>query len=217
VSALFPEWSNSIFRWALGTAAAGALGVPVLLMLWVRSPYMTGQAEQVMQPMKFDHRHHVRDDGIDCRYCHEGVVRSAYAGLPATSVCMGCHAQVWTSSPELLPLRESYFRGERIAWQRVNALPQHVYFDHSIHVAKGVGCATCHGRVDLMGQVVQAEPLAMGWCLDCHRDPVPHLRPPDEVVNMEWTPAPRTQDDVGREIQKRYDVHPTTDCTGCHR
>jgi hypothetical protein len=178
---------------------------------------MTGQDEQVMQPIKFDHRHHVRDDGIDCRYCHDGATRSAYAGVPATSVCMGCHSQVWPQSPELLALRESYFRNERIEWKRVNALPRFVFFDHSIHVAKGVGCVNCHGRVDLMAQVYQTDPLSMGWCLDCHRDPVPHLRPPEKVVDMEWTPAPATQEEVGRAVQERYDVHPTTDCTGCHR
>ena len=203
---LFPAWSNAIFRFAIGTAAAGVVGIPLFLMLWVRSPYMTGQDDAMTQPIKFDHRHHVRDDGIDCRYCHEGVVRSAYAGVPATSVCMGCHAQVWPSSPELLALRESYFRGEKLSWMRVNALPEHVFFNHSIHVAKGVGCESCHGRVDLMGQVYQAESLSMGWCLDCHRRPIDYLRPPEEVTNMEWTPAPRTQDEVGREIQEKYDV-----------
>lgn len=214
---LFPEWSNSIFRFALGTGVAGAVGVPAFLMLWVRTPYMTGQDEPLMQPIKFDHRHHVRDDGIDCRYCHGGVDRSAYAGIPAASVCMGCHAQVWPASPELRVLRDAYFHGEPLEWERVSNLPRHVFFNHSIHVAKGVGCVTCHGRVDLMGQVYQAEPLAMGWCLDCHRNPTPHLRPPEEVTNMEWTPAPRTQDEVGREVGATYDVRPTTDCSGCHR
>jgi hypothetical protein len=186
-------------------------------MLLVRSPYATGQNNPMTQPIKFDHRHHVRDDGIDCHYCHDGVTRSAYAGVPATSVCMGCHAQVWPSSPELLALRESYFRGEKLVWMRVNALPEHVFFNHSIHVAKGVGCVSCHGRVDLMGQVYQVESLSMGWCLDCHRDPVGHLRPPEEVTNMTWSPAPKTQEEVGRAIQAKYDVHPTTDCSGCHR
>jgi hypothetical protein len=214
---LFPAWSNSIFRFAIGVAAAGIVGIPLLLMLLVRSPYATGQDDQKAQPIKFDHRHHVRDDGIDCRYCHDGVTRSAYAGVPATSVCMGCHTQVWPSSPELLALRNSYFRGEKLSWTRVNALPEHVFFNHSIHVAKGVGCESCHGRVDLMGQVYQVESLSMGWCLDCHRNPVGHLRPPEEVTRMGWSPAPRTQEEIGREIQAKYDVHPTTDCSGCHR
>ncbi len=214
---LFPQWTNSIFRFAIGVAILGVVGVPVFLMFWVRTPYMTGADDPSPQPIKFDHRHHVRDDGIDCRYCHGGVDRSAYAGIPATSTCMNCHAQIWTSSPELTRLRDSYFRNEPIEWTRVNDLPRHVFFDHSIHVAKGVGCVECHGRVDQMGQVYQAEPLTMGWCLDCHRHPTSHLRPRDKVTDMEWTPAPRSAEEVGRELQRRYDVHPTTDCSGCHR
>jgi hypothetical protein len=170
-----------------------------------------------MQPIKFDHRHHVRDDGIDCLYCHGAAMHGAYAGVPATSVCMNCHSQVWPASPELRRLRDSYFDHKPIVWQRVNNLPLHVFFNHSIHLAKGVGCVTCHGRVDLMGQVYQAESLLMGWCLDCHRHPTGHLRPPDKVTDMEWTPSPRTQDEVGREIQEKLHVRPPTDCTGCHR
>jgi hypothetical protein len=185
-------------------------------MTVVRAPYETGQHELIMQPIKFDHRHHVRDDGIDCIYCHSGANRAAYAGIPAVSVCMGCHSQIWTSSPELTRLREAYFTDKPIEWARVNDLPRHVFFNHSIHVAKGVGCVTCHGRVDLMGQVYQEETLLMQWCLDCHRHPEEHLRPPDKVTDMEWAPE-RPQVELGREIAAQLDVHPTTDCTGCHR
>jgi len=213
---LFPVWSNSLFRFAIGLAIAGVAGVPLLAMAVVRTPYETGQHELIMQPIKFDHRHHVRDDGIDCIYCHSGVTRSAYAGIPAVSVCMGCHSQIWTSSPELTHLREAYFTGRPIEWARVNNLPRHVFFNHSIHIAKGVGCVTCHGRVDLMGQVYQEETLLMQWCLDCHRHPEEHLRPTDRVTDMEWSPN-RPQVQLGREIAAQLDVHPTTDCTGCHR
>jgi hypothetical protein len=213
---LFPVWSNSVFRFAIALAVAGVVGLPLFAMVVVRTPYETGQRELIMQPIKFDHRHHVRDDGIDCVYCHSGVTRSAYAGIPAVSVCMGCHAQVWTSSPELTRLREAYFRGDPIEWARVNNLPAHVFFNHSIHVAKGVGCVTCHGRVDLMGQVYQEETLLMQWCLDCHRHPEDHLRPNEKVTDMEWAPE-RPQVEVGREVAAKLDVHPTTDCTGCHR
>jgi hypothetical protein len=213
---LFPAWSNSLFRFAIGLAISGVAGIPILGMILVRTPYETGQGELIMQPIKFDHRHHVRDDGIDCLYCHSGAARSAYAGTPAVSVCMGCHSQVWTSSPELSRLREAYFKDEPIEWVRVNSLPRHVFFNHSIHIAKGVGCVTCHGRVDLMGKVYQAETLLMQWCLECHRHPERHLRPLDKVTDMEWAPD-RAQVDVGLEIVAKLDVHPTTDCTGCHR
>ena len=213
---LFPVWSNSLFRFAIGLGVAGVAGVPLLAMIVARAPYETGQHELIMQPIKFDHRHHVRDDGIDCIYCHSGANRSPYAGIPAVSVCMGCHSQIWTSSPELTRLREAYFADKPIEWARVNNLPRHVFFNHSIHVAKGVGCVTCHGRVDLMGQVYQEEPLLMQWCLDCHRHPEEHLRPPDKVTDMEWAPD-RPQAEVGREIATQVDIHPTTDCTGCHR
>ncbi len=216
MSALFPEWSNSLFRAAIGVAIAGAVGVPSFLMAWVRSPYATGQDDLIVQPIKFDHRHHVRDDGIDCEYCHSGVRRSAYAGLPAASVCMSCHNQVWTESPELTLLREAYFKDEPIAWTRVNTLPRHVFFNHAIHVAKGVGCVTCHGRVDLMGTVYQEHSLLMQWCLDCHRHPEENLRPANAITNMEWTPD-RPAAVVGREVAAELDVHPSTDCTGCHR
>jgi hypothetical protein len=213
---LFPTWSNSLFRFAIGVAIAGVVGIPVFLMAWVRTPYATGQHELIEQPIKFDHRHHVRDDGISCEYCHSGVSRSAYAGIPAASVCMGCHSQVWTSSPELTRLRTSWFDQTPLVWTRVNNLPRHVFFNHSIHVAKGVGCVTCHGRVDLMASVYQEHSLLMQWCLDCHRHPEEYLRPREKVTDMEWVPD-RPQAEIGREVRAELNVHPTTDCTGCHR
>ena len=213
---LFPTWSNSLFRFAIGLAVTGIVGIPVLLMLWARTPYATGQRAEIAQPIKFDHRHHVRDDGISCEYCHSGVRRSAYAGIPAVSVCMGCHAQIWTSSPELTALRDVWFRKTPVEWIRVNNLPRHVFFNHSIHVAKGVGCVTCHGRVDEMESVVQEHSLLMQWCLDCHRHPQDFLRPVDKVTDMEWIPD-RPQAELGRAVQAELNVHPTTDCTGCHR
>jgi hypothetical protein len=213
---LFPAWSNSALRFALGAAVTAAVALPCLAMAWVRTPYMSGQDTPVMQPIKFDHRHHVRDDGIDCLYCHAGATRSAYASIPAVSTCMDCHSQVWTASPELTRLRSAYFKSEPIAWVRVNNLPRHVFFNHAIHVAKGVGCVTCHGRVDLMPQVYQAETLFMQWCLACHRHPENYLRPLAEITSMEWEPS-RPQVEVGREVQAALDVHPTTDCSGCHR
>jgi hypothetical protein len=216
MSALFPPWSDTILRVGLAVAVVSAAGGVLLLMQWSRSPTATGQSELVTQPVKFDHRHHVRDDGIDCLYCHSDARKSPYAGVPATSVCMGCHGQIWSSSPELALVRASAFNHTPIEWTRVNNLPDHVFFDHSIHVAKGVGCVTCHGRVDQMASVVQSQSLLMSFCVDCHRNPEKQLRPRDQVTNMEYVPS-RPQAEVGRELALRYDVHPKTDCSDCHR
>ncbi len=177
---------------------------------------MTGADTPLEQPVKFDHRHHVRDDGIDCLYCHNDARRAPFAGIPATSVCVGCHAQIWTSSPELVKVRESALSGVPIVWRRVTNMPQHVFFNHSIHLAKGVGCVSCHGRVDQMAAVYQAKPLLMSECLDCHRHPEDYLRPRGEITNMEWVPS-RPQREVGAELVRLYDVHPRIDCSTCHR
>jgi cytochrome c7-like protein len=216
VRPLFPSWANSIYWLAIAAVATVTVASPLALIAWARTPYSTAEQEPAEQPIKFDHRHHVRDDGIDCLYCHSGAESSPYAGVPATSLCMGCHAQIWTRSPELARVRESYFSGNPIHWQRVNRLPDFVFFNHSIHVHKGVGCVTCHGRVDEMGQVFAAQPLTMRFCLDCHRNPEKHLRPLDEITNMDWKPK-RPQNEVGRELGAQLHVRSVTDCTGCHR
>jgi hypothetical protein len=153
-------------------AVCAATGVAAP-MVWVRTPYVTGQGQPVDQPVKFDHRHHAADDGIDCLYCHENATRAPYAGVPPTARCMGCHAQIWTQSPELDVVRASFFEDRPIVWRRVNALPKFVYFDHSVHLASGVHCEECHGRVDRMASVYQAEELSMSWCLGCHRARAP--------------------------------------------
>ena len=165
----------------------------------------------------FDHRHHVVDDGIDCRYCHTSVERAASAGIPSTALCMNCHAQIWNKSPKLELVRASYFTGQPIPWVRVHRLPDFVYFNHSIHVSKGIGCETCHGRVDEMPAVEQHAPLTMGWCLECHRNPAPNLRPREEVFNMDWKPSPGTP--TGDQLLAAYNIHPATlsDCSVCHR
>ncbi|MGZ3421050.1 MAG: cytochrome c3 family protein [Polyangiales bacterium] len=168
---LFPPWSDAALRLGLAAALGGAIAGPLLAMVWARSAYTTGRADPVRQPIAFDHRHHVRDVEIDCRFCHAGAETSRNAGVPPTKLCMGCHAQIWNDAPVLAPLRESVAKNEPIRWVRVNTLPDHVFFDHSIHVARGVGCETCHGRVDQMAQVQATESLSMSFCLDCHRDP----------------------------------------------
>jgi len=200
----------------LVVAALGVFSIPVSMMLWVRTPYVTKQDDPVDQPVIFDHRHHVRDDGIDCLYCHYEAERGKFAGAPPTSVCMNCHSQVWQESARLAPVRESWFNDQPIRWQRVHQLPEFVYFDHSAHVSHGVGCEECHGRVDLMGQVHAVAPLTMMWCIDCHANPDPHLRPPSEITNMDWSPE-RPRAEIGAQVREQLHVNPPTNCTGCHR
>ncbi len=214
---LFPAYANQVYWVAIGAVAAAIVVAPVVLIAWARMPYATGQGEPPEQPIKFDHRHHVRDDGITCEYCHGGAERSPFAGIPSTSVCVNCHSQVWTASPELAEVRRSYFANEPIRWRRVNALPDFVFFNHSAHVTKGVGCVSCHGRVDTMGQVHQAMPLTMRWCLDCHREPEKHLRPLDKITDMEWTPDPARAKELGRELRASLGVRSVIECSGCHR
>lgn len=216
VAALFSRFANTAVRLGLILGGLVALGIPVALMGWVRTPFVTGKENPVQQPVLFDHRHHVVDDGIDCRYCHSTVDRSPTAGIPSTARCMGCHNQIWNSSPLLARVRNSYFSGKPIPWVRVHRLPEFVYFDHSIHVAKGIGCESCHGRVDQMAAVHQVAPLTMGWCLDCHRNPEPYLRPRSQITAMGWRP-PGGQEAMGRELRRAYGVQVRTYCTTCHR
>jgi hypothetical protein len=219
MSALFKPWTNTAFRATLVALfvifAGGVIGGP---MIYVRSPLYTQQQDPIDQPVQFDHRHHVGDEGIDCRYCHFSVEKGPFAGIPPTSVCLNCHSQIWNKSPKLAPVRESFFADRPIVWNKVNKLPHFVYFNHSIHVAKGVGCVTCHGRIDQMAQVEKWAPLTMGWCLDCHRRPEQFLRPREEVVSMTWTPGgDKQQLAMGERLKQEYDVHTRTSCTTCHR
>ncbi len=216
MSAPFPQWANTAFRLFLGGTVVSLIAGPVLLMYWMRTPWITEQGVPIAQPVPFDHRHHVVDDGLDCRYCHTSVERSASAGLPAASVCMNCHSQIWNSSPLLEPVRASFFSGQPITWRRVHDLPDFVYFDHSIHVNKGVGCVSCHGRIDQMPQVAKHAPLTMGWCLECHRNPEPNLRPREEITSMDWQ-APSSAPQLGAELAHRYGVQHFTNCSTCHR
>jgi hypothetical protein len=186
------------------------------LMLYVRTPYGTSQDQPVEQPVEFDHRHHVVDIGIDCRYCHTTVETGPYAGIPPSGTCMNCHSQVWNRSALLNLVRQDYFTDTPIPWVRVNRVPQFVYFNHSIHVNKGVGCASCHGRVDEMPAVQKVTSLAMSWCLDCHRNPYPNLRPREEVTNLAWEPQGDPVE-LGKRLAAQYDVHTRTSCSTCHR
>ena len=215
MSSLFPRWSNTVFGlvvFLLGALTLGAMAAP---MVFVRTPYATQAGNPTLQPVTFDHRHHTRDDGIDCLYCHFEAERSRYAGVPPTELCMGCHSQVWNDSPLLAPVRKSFFTKTPIRWARVHALPDFVRFDHSAHVKKGVGCVTCHGRVDLMAAVYQVAPLTMEWCLDCHRSPDENLRPLDRITDMVWQPAePRAL--TGAALRRGLRAAPPTQCSTCH-
>lgn len=223
---LFSRNANAIFRGALLLVGLLAVAVPLALMGWVRTPYARGVGRPLEQPVEFDHRHHVRDDRIDCRYCHWPVERSPMAGVPSSDLCMNCHSQILNDSPLLAPVRQSVDEDRPIPWVRVHRLPDFVYFDHASHVSAGVGCETCHGRVDRMARVYQVAPLTMGWCLDCHRNPEPRLRPPERVTAMGYREGaddadagtgPGAAGRAGQGPPSRPPVDPGTDCTTCHR
>ena len=200
---------------AIGAAPVLAVGVSYQLM---RSPYATDQNVTRNQPVPFSHEHHVSGLGLDCRYCHTSVENARFAGMPPTETCMTCHSQIWTNAEMLAPVRESLAKNQPIAWLRVHRLPDYVYFDHSVHVAKGVGCTTCHGDVGQMRLTRQGAPLTMQWCLDCHRAPAQFLRPHDAVFDPKWQP-PQNQAVLGPKLAAAYHIKTDhlTDCTVCHR
>lgn len=181
-----------------------------------QSSYYRAQTVPQIQPVPFSHEHHVAQLGIDCRYCHTSVEKSAFAGMPSTQTCMSCHSQIWTNAAMLAPVRESYETGQSIAWTRVNALPEFVYFNHSIHIAKGIGCTTCHGQIGKMALTWRATTLQMTWCLDCHRHPEEYVRPKNEVFNVDYAPPPN-QLELGRELVRKYKIMSLTSCETCHR
>ena len=215
---LFSPASDTVARSLL----VAALVVPLLLVALAygvaQSPMVTDQKKVVTQPVPFSHEHHVGQLGLDCRYCHTQVEKTWFAGFPPTETCMTCHSQIWTNSAMLAPVRESFARDKPIAWQRVHRLPDYVYFDHSIHVAKGVGCTTCHGQVNTMPLMMQNAPLTMGWCLECHRDPAKNLRPQSQIFSLTWQPDP-DQAEKGHKLLADYGikVDHLTDCSVCHR
>jgi hypothetical protein len=187
------------------------------LVIYSRSPYPAFAHKSPDQPIPFNHALHVGLK-IDCRYCHSSVEQSAFAGIPPTQTCMTCHSQVVSQSVNLAPLRDSWQSGQPVEWNRVHDLGDFVYFNHSIHVAKGVGCSTCHGQVSQMAKIEQVQPLTMGWCLDCHRAPEQYLRPAEEIFNTDWQPPP-DQLAQGRQLvqQNNIQVSRLTNCSICHR
>jgi cytochrome c7-like protein len=229
---IFHRSTNTISR----ATIFGAIFL-IALILWAciqfqRSPYVTYAEVARPQPVPFSHQHHVAGLGIDCRYCHTSVEKSSFAGIPPTKTCMNCHSQIWVGAPLLEPVRESFRSGKSLVWTRVNDLPDFVYFDHSIHINRGVGCNTCHGPVDRMPLMYNYASLQMEWCLDCHRDPAKNLRPRDQVFNMRYEPPssrkPLSLDgelftdqlSLGMHLVEKYNLRTEKDitsCSTCHR
>jgi len=216
MSLLFRPKHNTLAQISLFLVAAGGLGGLGGLLIFVRTPFARGMQDPVEQPIQFDHRHHTRDEGIDCRYCHNTVDKSPSASIPPTQLCLNCHSQVWNKSPLLEPVRQSFFENKPIEWNRVYRVPDFVFFNHAIHVNKGVGCVSCHGRVDQQAAVEKSTPLTMGFCLDCHRHPEKNLRPVSEVTNMEWTPS-GDPEETGKALKEQNHVETRVSCTTCHR
>lgn len=215
---VFPRGTNVISRVSIFGAVFFALGLLAVVYTIFRSPYVTQVAVVRDQPVPFSHQHHVQGLGIDCRYCHTSVETSGFAGIPPTETCMSCHSQIWIESPMLEPVRASMRTNEPIRWNRVHELPDYAYFNHAIHVQKGIGCSSCHGRVDLMPLTWKDQPLTMEWCLGCHREPGAQIRPRAEVFNMSWTP-PADQLALGKELVEKnhIPVDRLTHCYTCHR
>jgi Cytochrome c7 and related cytochrome c len=213
---IFHRSTNSLSKFSVFGALFLVCGLVWVILEVNRSSYVTRAHEARPQPVPFSHAHHVGGLGVDCRYCHTSVERAAYAGLPPTKTCMNCHSQIWSQSPTLEPVRASFRSDKSIEWTRVHDLPDFVYFNHSAHVNKGVGCSTCHGRVDQMPLMWQEKSLQMEWCLDCHRHPERYVRPKGEVFNIAWE-APADQEEKGRELVKQYKIHTRTACSTCHR
>jgi hypothetical protein len=210
---IFPKWADEApKRLLIGLIIL--LNTAVFGIWYFFSPEFTQVGYAPEQPVPFSHQVHVGQLGMDCQYCHTQVEESRYANIPATSTCMNCHSQIKTDSEALAPVRESYESGEPIEWIRVHALPDYAYFNHAAHVNVGVGCESCHGRVDRMEVVYQAEPLSMAWCLDCHTEPEQHVRPVSEVTTMGY--SVENQLEVGRELVAKHNISAPTYCQSCH-
>lgn len=217
MAAFFPKVVDKYVRiGSIVAAVAGVLGIAAFA--WVTSPSVLKVGYQPVQPVPYSHKLHAGNMGMDCYYCHYTVYKAAYAAIPPTQVCMNCHTRVLPQSPLLEKVRNSYATGEPVQWVRVHKLAEYVYFNHSAHVNAGVSCVSCHGRVDQMVQVRQAKPLNMDWCLDCHRNPAPNLRPVQFVTKLDWTPPNgENATEIGRRIVAEKHINPPVNCSGCHR
>lgn len=213
---LFHPGANSLARIAIAVAVLTIAGVVLIAYRMNAGAFTTGVGVVLDQPVPFSHKHHVVDDGIDCRYCHASVETASFAGLPPTETCMSCHSQIWANAELLEPVRASFRTGQSLKWTRVHDLPDFVYFNHSIHVSKGMGCSTCHGRVDLMPLTYKVNTLYMEWCVECHRNPEKYVRPRDQVFNMAYQ-YDSGQPELGARLVKEYQIQSLTDCVTCHR
>ena len=221
----FPNWINRAIT--LGVTVVGVATLYIMVVgAAATSPETTNVGYSPQQPVPFSHKLHAGQLQMDCRYCHQTVDRAAHAAVPAPETCAKCHraaksdgsvatSAIHTKSEKLLAVRESQASGEPIAWKRIHDLPDYAYFNHEAHVNRGVGCVSCHGRVDQMEQVYQAEPLSMSWCLECHRNPEPHLRPADRITDMDW--HAEDQDSLGAALREELNINPSTNCSTCHR
>jgi hypothetical protein len=222
----FPSWANKLTAVLLAAVALG-LGYVAVVGAYGTAPGSVNIGYSPEQPVPFSHKLHAGTLKLDCRYCHNTVDRAAHAAIPPTSTCVNCHsaaksdgtvdtASVHPQSPKLLPVRQSQVSGDPIEWIRVHNLPDFVYFNHSAHVNRNVSCVSCHGRIDKMEQVYQAEPLTMSWCLDCHRNPDPHLRPAETITQLDWQPD-EDPAELGARLREQFDINPSTNCSTCHR
>ncbi len=216
MSQIFHRSANTISRVSIFGAVFFVAGLLWLFDEVNRSPWVTQARVAREQPIQFSHERHVAGNGLDCRYCHTSVEESAFAGIPPTKTCMNCHSQIFSASPYLEPVRESFRSDRSIAWTRVHDLPDFVYFDHSIHVKKGMGCTTCHGAVDRMPLMWQEKSLQMEWCLDCHRRPEQYVRPREAVFSVDYLP-PSNQLELGERLVAEYRIQKMTSCSTCHR
>ena len=216
MSQIFHRSANTIARVSIFGAVFFIAALGWLFDAVNRSPWITEASVAREQPIQFSHERHVAGNGIDCRYCHTSVEESSFAGIPPTKTCMNCHSQIWSNSPTLEPVRASFRNDTSIEWTKVNDLPDFVYFNHSAHVNRGVGCSTCHGRVDRMPLMAQAASLQMEWCLQCHRHPERYVRPQAAVFDAAYEP-PADQLGLGTRLVKEYGIHTRTSCSTCHR
>ncbi len=215
IGSLFPAWIDRIKPLAGVGLFAGSLYV-VAVLYYGGSPETWRVGYSPEQPVPFSHALHAGQLGMDCRYCHTTVENAAMAAIPPSATCMNCHKQIAPASRKLLVIRDTYASNASVPWIRVHDLPDYVYFNHSAHVTRGVSCVSCHGRVDQMQQVYQAKPLSMSWCLDCHRNPDPHLRPPEFVTDLDWVPEEDAAE-TGKRVREQLNINPLTSCSTCHR
>ncbi|HYM25012.1 MAG TPA: cytochrome c3 family protein [Vicinamibacterales bacterium] len=213
---IFHRSTNTISRVSIFGAVFFVAALGGLLDEVTRSPWVTQAHVAREQPIQFSHERHVAGNGIDCRYCHTSVEDSAFAGIPPTKTCMNCHSEIFANSPFLEPVRESFRTGKSIEWTRVHDLPDFVYFDHSIHIHKGVGCTTCHGQVDRMPLMMMEKSLQMEWCIDCHRHPEQYVRDRADVFRVDYVP-PSNQVELGERLVRDYQIRKLTNCSTCHR